>query len=131
MTVTALEPNHLEAFFVSLYERGVRRTTIHARHHALASFFGWLVEETELPASPMADVRALAAALPRPRAVTSDETLRCWVHAVVMRSRMSATRPSSTSSSTPARVVGGARVDITDVVRWLRRAGTDHGAGSR
>jgi site-specific recombinase XerC len=43
-----LTPDHLEAFIVSLYERGMRPTTILARHHALSRFFGWLVAENEL-----------------------------------------------------------------------------------
>ncbi len=43
-TLTQLQPDHLEAFIVSLYGRGLRPTTILARHHALSGFFGWLVE---------------------------------------------------------------------------------------
>ena len=57
-TVTELTPDHLDAFIVSLYERGMRPTTILARHHALSRFFGWLVAENELAASPMASIRA-------------------------------------------------------------------------
>ena len=53
-TVTEVQPDHLEAFFVSLYARRLRPTTILARHHGLARFFGWLVDETELTVSPMA-----------------------------------------------------------------------------
>jgi site-specific recombinase XerC len=55
---TELTPDHLEAFIVSLYERGKRLTTILARHHALSRFFGWLVAENELDTSPMASIRA-------------------------------------------------------------------------
>jgi site-specific recombinase XerC len=62
-TVTALTPDYLEAFIVSLYERGMRPTTILARHHALSRFFGWLVAENELASSPMASIRAPAATL--------------------------------------------------------------------
>ena len=50
--VTELTADHLEAFIVSLYERGMRPTTILARHHALSRFFGWLVAENELATSP-------------------------------------------------------------------------------
>lgn len=71
--VADLQPDHLGAFFVELYERGMRPTTILARHHALARFFGWLVEENELTASPMAAIRAPAATLPHPRVLTRDE----------------------------------------------------------
>jgi site-specific recombinase XerC len=35
-TVTELTPDHLEGFIVSLHERGMRPTTILARHHALS-----------------------------------------------------------------------------------------------
>jgi Phage integrase, N-terminal SAM-like domain. len=42
--VPELQPGHVEAFFVSLHERQLRPATILARHHALARFFGWLVE---------------------------------------------------------------------------------------
>ncbi len=56
-TVMALRPDHLEAFFVSLYERQLRPATILARHHALSRFFGWLIDEGELTSSPMANLR--------------------------------------------------------------------------
>lgn len=59
--VRELQPDHVEAFFVALHERQLRLATILARHHALARFFGWLVEEGELTASPMTQ-------LPRPTA---------------------------------------------------------------
>lgn len=72
-TVTALTPDHIEAFIVSLYERGMRPTTILARHHALSRFFGWLVAENELATSPMASIRAPAARLPEPGVLTVEE----------------------------------------------------------
>jgi len=72
-SVTELTPGHLEAFIVSLYERGMRPTTILARHHALSRFFGWLVAENELATSPMASIRAPAATLPEPQVLTSEE----------------------------------------------------------
>jgi site-specific recombinase XerD len=60
-TVRQLQPDHVEAFMISLYERQLRPATILARHHALARFFGWLVDESELASSPMTQ-------LPRPAA---------------------------------------------------------------
>jgi site-specific recombinase XerC len=72
-TVTELTPDHLEAFIVSLYERGMRPTTILARHQALSRIFGWLVAENELATSPMASIRAPAARLPEPQVLTSEE----------------------------------------------------------
>jgi len=71
--VTELTPDHLEAFIVSLYERGMRPTTILARHHALSRFFGWLVAENELATSPMASIRAPAARLPEPQVLSGEE----------------------------------------------------------
>jgi site-specific recombinase XerD len=72
-SVTELTPDHLEAFIISLYERGMRPTTILARHHALSSFFGWLVAENELATSPMASIRAPVARLPAPQVLTGEE----------------------------------------------------------
>jgi len=72
-TVTELTPDHLEAFIVSLYERGMRPTTVLARHHALSRFCGWLVDENELATSPMASIRAPAARLPEPQVLTGAE----------------------------------------------------------
>lgn len=71
--VTALQPDHLEAFIVSLYERGMRPTTILARHHALSRFFRWLVAENELATSPMASIRAPAATPAEPQLLTGEE----------------------------------------------------------
>jgi site-specific recombinase XerD len=72
-SVTELTPDHLEAFIVSQYERGMRPTTILARHHALSRFFGWLVAENELATSPMASIRAPTARLPEPQVLTGEE----------------------------------------------------------
>jgi site-specific recombinase XerD len=71
--VTELTPGHIEAFIVSLYERGMQPTTVLARHHALSRFFGWLVAESELATSPMASIRAPAARLPEPQVLTGEE----------------------------------------------------------
>jgi site-specific recombinase XerD len=71
--VTELTPDHLEAFIVSLHQRGMRSTTILARHHALSRFFGWLVAENELATSPMASIPAPAARLPEPQVLTGEE----------------------------------------------------------
>ena len=71
--MTELTPDHIEAFIVSLYERGMRPTTILARHHALSRFFGWLVAENELRTSPMTSIRAPAARLPEPQGLPSEE----------------------------------------------------------
>jgi site-specific recombinase XerD len=72
-TVTELTPDHLEAFIVSFYERGLRPTTILARHQALSRFFAWLVAENELAATPLASIRAPTAKLPEPRVLSGEE----------------------------------------------------------
>ncbi len=61
--VTDLDPDQLEAFFVSLYARGLRPTSILARCRAFVRFFAWLVDEGELPASPMTPIPAPLAAV--------------------------------------------------------------------
>jgi site-specific recombinase XerD len=71
--VTELTPDHLEGFIVSQYERGMRPTTILARHHALSRLFGWLVVENELATSPMASIGAPAASLPEPQVLTAED----------------------------------------------------------
>ena len=71
--VADLQPDQLEAFVVSLYERGLRPTTILARYQALVQFFDWLVDEDELPASPMTATRPPAAVLPSPRVLVGEE----------------------------------------------------------
>jgi site-specific recombinase XerC len=66
--VRHLRPDQVDAFFVSLHERGLRASTILARYQALSRFFGWLVDEGELTSSPMAQ-------LPRPAAPLSSPTV--------------------------------------------------------
>lgn len=66
--VLQLEPDQVDAFFVSLHERQLRPATILARHHALSRFFAWLVDEGELTDSPMAQ-------LPRPTAPLGPPTV--------------------------------------------------------
>lgn len=52
----AIQREHVEAFIVDLLARHAPATA-HNRYRALRSFFGWLVEEGEVPASPMARMR--------------------------------------------------------------------------
>lgn len=72
-TVRQLQPDHLEAFIVWLYERQLRPATILARHHALARFFGWLVDEGELTDSPMGQLPRPTALLPHPTVVSAGQ----------------------------------------------------------
>lgn len=68
-----LQPGHVEAFFVSLHERQLRPATILARHHALARFFSWLVEEGELTASPMTQLPRPTAPLGQPAVLSAGQ----------------------------------------------------------
>ena len=72
-TVRQLEPDHVDAFFGSLLERQLRPATILARHHALSRFFGWLVDEGELTASPMTRLPRPTAPLGQPTVLTADQ----------------------------------------------------------
>jgi site-specific recombinase XerD len=72
-TVRHLQPDHVDAFFVSLHERRLRPSTILARHHALSRFFGWLVAEGELEASPMAQLPRPTAPLGQPTVLSADQ----------------------------------------------------------
>lgn len=72
-TVRQLQPDHLEAFFVSLHERQLRPATMLARHHALARFFGWLFNEGELSSSPMAQLPRPIAPLGQPTVLSADQ----------------------------------------------------------
>jgi len=58
---------------VALYQHGLRPTTLLARHHALARFFGWLVEEGELGTSPMGDLHPPATPLLPATALTNAQ----------------------------------------------------------
>lgn len=53
-----LTREHIELFEVSLQERGLKPTTVSVRHRALQSFFKWAAEEREIPANPMATMKA-------------------------------------------------------------------------
>ena len=55
--VAALRREHVEAFIADLLAR-FKPATAHNRYRALRRFFAWLVEEDEIPRSPMEKMRA-------------------------------------------------------------------------
>jgi len=146
--VADLQPDQLEAFVVSLYERGLRPTTILARYQALVQFFDWLVDEDELPASPMTSIRPPAAALPSPRLLAGEEIaallaactgpafedlrdaaiIRLFVETGLRRSELAALQlATSTSSSTrcTSRGPGAHRGQCRSIGRrWPRSTAT-------
>jgi site-specific recombinase XerD len=54
--VGSIHREHVEAFITSLLERW-KPATAHNRYRALRAFFGWLVEESEIPENPMARMK--------------------------------------------------------------------------
>jgi site-specific recombinase XerC len=55
--VASVRREHLEAFLVGLQERGMRAATVAQRFRSLQQFFKWLVQEGEVKASPIANMR--------------------------------------------------------------------------
>lgn len=55
--VGAIRREHVEAFLVGLQERGRRPASVANRYRSLQQFFRWLVEDDEIPTSPMAKMR--------------------------------------------------------------------------
>jgi site-specific recombinase XerD len=49
---------HVESFLVHLRDAGRKPTTVSVRYRALKVWFGWLLEEREIPANPMANIKA-------------------------------------------------------------------------
>ena len=52
--IEAIERRHIEEWMVHLRERGIRPASLSNYYRALQQFWKWLVEDGELPASPMA-----------------------------------------------------------------------------
>jgi site-specific recombinase XerD len=73
--VDALRREHVEAFLVSLRERGLAPATVSNRHRGLQQFFKWAVEEGEISESPMRNMRAPQVP-EQPVAVLSDDAER-------------------------------------------------------
>jgi len=55
--VAAVRREHVEAFLVSLQEKGQRPATVAQRYRSLQQFFKWLVGEGEIRESPMTNMR--------------------------------------------------------------------------
>jgi site-specific recombinase XerC len=55
--LTDLRREHIEAFLVDLGKRGQRPSTLANRYRSLQQFYKWLLEEGEIKASPMANMR--------------------------------------------------------------------------
>jgi site-specific recombinase XerD len=55
--VANIRREHIEAFQVSLQQKGAKPTTVANRHRSLVQFFRWVKEEGEVRESPMANMR--------------------------------------------------------------------------
>lgn len=66
---------HIEAYLADLFARGRSPSTARTRFAGLAIFFGWLVEEGEIPRSPMERMR-MPTVVDQPVAVVDDDTVR-------------------------------------------------------
>ncbi len=54
--VRGITPGHIRAYLVSLERRGVKDTTQHAHARGVKTWLTWLVDEGDLPVSPMSRV---------------------------------------------------------------------------
>jgi site-specific recombinase XerD len=52
--VGSISREHVEAYLAGMRERGLSPATVAKHYRSLQQLFGWLVEEGEIPASPMA-----------------------------------------------------------------------------
>ena len=55
--VASIESDDIASFLIDLRQRGQRPATLANRYRSLQQFFRWLVNEGELPVSPMANLR--------------------------------------------------------------------------
>lgn len=78
--VGAIRREHVEAFLVALQEAGRRPASVANRYRSLQQFFRWLVEDDEIPASPMAKMRPPAVPV-QPPEVLQPEHLRALLKA--------------------------------------------------
>lgn len=78
--VRYIHREHVEAFLVSLQERGARPATVSQRYRSLQQFFRWLADEGEIPESPMARMRPPLVPV-EPPAVLRDDDLRALLAA--------------------------------------------------
>lgn len=73
--VGAIRREHVEAFLVALQERGRRPASVANRYRSLQQLFRWLVEDDEIPVSPMARMRPPAVPLQPPDVLTPEHLL--------------------------------------------------------
>lgn len=74
--VASIRREHIEAFLVDLQDRGHRPATVSQRFRSMQQFFGWLREEGEIPASPMANMKPPTVPEEPPPVLRPDELRR-------------------------------------------------------
>lgn len=75
-TVSHIRRDHVEAFLVSLQERGHRAATVSQRFRSLQQFFKWLRDEGEIRDSPMAKMRPPSVPETPPPVLREDDLRR-------------------------------------------------------
>lgn len=75
LEVAGIAREHVEAYLADLFARRRSPSTARTRFAGLAIFFGWLVEEGEIPRSPMERMK-MPAVPDRPVAVIDDDAVR-------------------------------------------------------
>jgi site-specific recombinase XerD len=71
--VGRIRREHIEAFLVSLQERGARPATVAQRYRSLQQFFKWLAEEGEISVSPMTNMKPPHVPLEPPEVLREDD----------------------------------------------------------
>jgi site-specific recombinase XerD len=71
--VAAIHREHVEAFLVSLQERGARPATVSQRYRSLQQFFRWLADEGEIGSSPMVNMKPPHVPVEPPEVLREDD----------------------------------------------------------
>jgi site-specific recombinase XerD len=71
--VANIRREHIEAFLVSLQERGARPATVSQRYRSLQAYFKWLASEGEIRETPMANMKPPHVPLEPPEVLREDD----------------------------------------------------------
>jgi site-specific recombinase XerD len=71
--VAGIRREHVEAFLVSLQERGARPATVSQRYRSLQAFWRWIVDEGEVHESPMLKMRGPIVPVEPPPVLREDD----------------------------------------------------------
>lgn len=128
----AVSRQDCEAWLGGMKEAGLSASTVRSRWIALRSFYGWLLEEEEIDANPMARVK-VDRPNPEPVAVLSREQLAALLKACEGKD-FYARRDAAlvrTLAATGLRLSECARLRLADVDLKQRTLYVQHGKGDR